>query len=190
MFVDATIEASSGEESFEAAIERVRAAVFDKKAQAHRLANAPLPAATVKAAIVAEIDAFARAGTPRVDISGPRVRIEWPDVATYAQFAPGGSVSKMFCALFRDAMVDILTAGVDAAIPEGAGIAAADRPARELELAAGILALEREEEALVMAAIAAGRPVARRRDVDVMALLGIGWPSPGQAIEPQLVAAE
>ena len=49
---------------------------------------------------------------------------------------------------------------------DGAGIPAEVRGPREVDLRAGLLEIEREEEALITLAAVAGRPIARRRDAD------------------------
>jgi hypothetical protein len=91
--------------------------------------------------------------------------------------APASSASDLLCWLFRGEMIKALTSGLDARHPPGEGIAATERAAREAELQAKRLGLERVEEALIEAALAANLDVHRRYDALPLALLGIGFAS-------------
>jgi hypothetical protein len=176
VFVDVAVDPGLRPgEPIEVALDRVRNDVAEARGALMRLRAAPLPADEIKRQIAALVDGKATRGAPRLDINGSRVSIGWSDVADYVQFAPTGSVSDQLCWLFRDDYVRMLTANVDEQVGDR-GIALADRPPREMALMRDLLALERIEEALVEIAVEAGRPVRRRSDADVMAVLQIAWP--------------
>jgi hypothetical protein len=172
-------------ETLEAALERLRGDLFETRAELFRLRGAPLPAADIKARLTAEVDRMMR--QPQLDIGNGKVKVQWPDVSEFALHPGNGSVSGMLIWLFRDIILERLTGGIDDAVPDGAGIPLTERGPREAALLIQILRIERQEEALVEQILAAGRAVMRRRDVDPMALLGIGWPTPD--VQP-LQAAE
>jgi hypothetical protein len=193
VFVDVAVDPGLRPgEPIEVALDRVRNDVAEARGALMRLRAAPLPAATIKAQIAALIDGKAARGGPLLNIAGPRVEVTWPDIAQFAQFAPGGSVSDQLCWLFKDSYIEALTAGIDEQVGDR-GIPLADRPAVEMRLMERLLAAERIEEAIVEIAVEAGRPVRRRPDADVMAILGIGWPAPEESGAPEtplLAAAE
>jgi hypothetical protein len=186
VFVDVAVDVAAAEtragETIDQAVERVRGDLFERRAELIRLRNAPLPAAEIKRQITAEIDRMAR--RPAIHLDGGRVKIQWPDVSEFAPTAPNGSASGMMIWLHRDEIVERMTSAIDEAVPAGAGIPLEDRGPREAALLAEVLSIEREEEALIMLSIAAGRPIARRRDADVMAILGIAWPSAAEPAAP------
>jgi hypothetical protein len=69
-------------------------------------------------------------------------------------------------------MTDRLLAEVDALGIEG-GISQAEREKQTVALRDQLLALERQEEAVIEAATAAGQEVARRPDADPRVVLGL-----------------
>jgi len=175
-------------ETIGAAILRVRGEIMRVRAELIALKEAPLPADEVKAAIVAEVDRLANEGAPRLDLREGKVKVRWPDVQEFAApntafSAPSGSASRLAAWLFRDQLVEKLTAGVDGL----EGIPAAERPGLEKELRVALLQLELEEESLVEQAIAAGLEVHRRFDTLPFALLGL---QPHDLQPPALQAAE
>jgi hypothetical protein len=193
MFVDVAVDARPAPgETIEIALDRVRNDVAEARGALMRLKAAPLPADEIKRQIAAEVDRKAARGAPTVDFNGSRVSIRWPDTGEFVQFAPTGTASDQLCWLFKSAYVEALTRDVDEQVGDR-GVALADRPPLEMRLTERLLAAERIEEALVEIAVEAGRPVRRRSDADVMAVLGIGWPTPedtGVPESPVLAAAE
>jgi hypothetical protein len=142
------------------------------------------------------VDQMAAAGRPQLDLSGGQVKVWWPDVSEYSQGAPVGSAGKLLAWLFRDRLMEAVLQAFAPAIGDDAddpGIPLGERPGREQVLPAHILKLERDEEALVEQALAAGHDVRRRADMDPMALLAIGWKEPQEAAlsaDEPAVAAE
>ena len=155
------------------AVLRVRGEIMRVRAELIALKEAPLPASEVKARVIGEIDRLANQGCPRLDLREGKVKVHWPDVVEFAGpgqvfSAPSGSASKLACWLFRDQLIERLTAGLD-----HDGIPAAERGPRERDLRAAMLQLELEEESLVVQALAAGLECHRRFDTSPFALLGL-----------------
>ena len=133
------------------ALARVRRQISGVQSELGKLKSAPLPAAEVRAKVEAEIDALARQGCPSLNTKDGR--LTWPDDAPSHSFgAPGGSARALLCWLYHDEVLKAATSGLDQEIPDS--IAAAERPAREAQLRAELLRLEREEVALVTAPVA------------------------------------
>jgi len=161
-------------ESLGDAIMRLRGEIGRVRAELVRLKEAPLPPDEIKIALTAEIDRLASEGRPRINLNGGRVKVAWPDVMEFAApntafSAPNGSASRLLAWLFRDRLVEAVTAGLDGL----AGVPSAERPGLERELRRSLLELELAEESLVVQAIAAGLEVHRRFDTSPHALLGL-----------------
>jgi hypothetical protein len=171
-------------ETLQQALERVRAAIGVAQREAGRVRSAPLPAETIAAQIRDQVRQLAAQGMPHVTIGAGDTppRIEWPDGPMIGALgAPSLGGSKLLAALFPKQLEALLLSGVD----KIQGISPAERAERLAKLAADILGLEHEEEALVELALAKGLDVDRRGDVSGFGLLGIEPISPAE-----LMAAE
>jgi len=164
-------------ESVGDAILRLRSEISVARSELQRIKTAPLPASEVRAAIAAEVDRMAAAGTPRITV-GPagKVAIDWCDVQAFAapgqaRSAPSGSASQLACWWDRDAMIERLTAGI---VDAPGSIPAAERPPRIRESELRLLALEIGEERLVVLALEQGLGIDRRLDVSPWAVLYSG----------------
>lgn len=162
-------------ESLADAIKRMRAEIFSVKNEIIRLRTAPLTPQEIKQRIIAQVDDLARAGRPQLTLDSGKVEIQWPDGNPYApptsvRSAPPLGGSKLLCWLHRDEILRALTAGIDD-IKDG--VSQIDRVTREAELRAHVLALEYEEESLIVQAIDAGLEVHRRPGCSGYALLGV-----------------
>jgi len=145
-----------------ALVEKTRARIGDLAEQIEAVELAPAPADDLRARIAAEVDRLAEAGRPVVDHRDPG--------------SIGGAIFRAAKAdafpiwLARDALIEKLTSEVKDA-PNA--MSEADKKAALADLAAALLDAEREEEALVVAAQAAGTTITRRRAADPRALLEI-----------------
>jgi hypothetical protein len=160
-------------ESVGDALLRLRHEISTAQGELMRIKAAPPPAAEIKAAIEAEVDRLAGAGTPRIAVDAGKVSIHWPDVQPYAVpgsalAAPSGSASSLLAALFPAQLKKLLTAGI---ADTRDSIPARSRPRLIREAEARILALEVGEERLVVAALEQGLEVHRRIDASPWAIL-------------------
>jgi hypothetical protein len=80
--------------------------------------------------------------------------------------------------LLRDLMVERGEAEIAKIADDDHALSPQDRAAKEVDLLADILELERLEEAHIMAAEAAGQAIARRSNADPRAILGVDGPAP------------
>ena len=148
--------------------------------------NAPVPSEVLRAMAIAEIDAVAqkgalsldplsRAGNPlglagAIKIASVPVMVPGDDRPTMMLRGDGGGA--LFAWLMRDALV----AKVDdllAALPKAGSLSDDEREAEFRRVSVRRLEIERQEEALVVAAEREGRVITRRRDLDPRALLEV-----------------
>jgi hypothetical protein len=167
------VPAARDGESVGDALLRLRHEISTAQGELMRIKAAPPPAAEIEAAIEAEVDRLADAGTPRIAVDAGKVTIHWPDVQPYAVpgsalSAPSGSASSLLCALFPERIKQLLTAGI---VDTRDSIPARSRPRLIREAEAHVLALEVGEERLVVAALEQGLEVHRRIDSSPWAIL-------------------
>lgn len=186
VFRAAVVEAAPKEgETLEAAIARVREEIDGLHGELRRIRRAPRPAAEVKAAINARIDAMAEKGRPRIyglDTAEPRLDLLPSTLRgdTLGQTFNREVVENMLAWLHRDAL--------KAAIAEQigtikGGISAKDKEKAERDIPARILELERQEESLIEQAMAAGFDVLRRPQASPLAVLGIEFADEAEMAE-------
>ena len=150
-------------ENLTESLERVRSDLTSVLSERERIRTAPVPAADRKAHIRANIEALAIqptvtgliGGDVQIDIMPPRPLEMKGPISTRG-------VEGLMCWLHVDAKSD----------PE-TEISEADKAKLDAEFPAKILALERQEEALVEAMIAAGIDVRRRPEASPEAILGV-----------------
>jgi hypothetical protein len=160
-------------ETLAKAITRLRNAVAQANGEIARLLQAPLTPAEIKDRVRAQVDKMANAGRPTLMLDGGKVDIQFPDENRFgdgALSAPTKSASSLMAWMFHDEILDRMLDGVDQI--QG-GVPMAERADREAEIRKRILALEHEEEALVVRALADGLEVHRRPSASGFALLGI-----------------
>jgi hypothetical protein len=163
-------------ETLKDAILRTRRAIADLKAELNRLRIAPPTPAEIRAAIVAEVDAAAARGAPRVSVEHGVVRVHFADVVEFANpgapmSAPSGSGSAFQCWLHHDEVVAALTAGIDDKAK--GGISKQQRQATSREVEQQIFQLETDEESLIVEAVKEGMEVHRRHDANPLVWLGL-----------------
>ena len=178
-------------EDLKAAILRTRNEISVAQSELRALRNAIGTLEELGVQVLREVERKASRGRPRVNTSGSKLTISWPDVITLGPRdavigAPQGAASDMLCWLHEQEIAKKLVTDLVAALPDGGGISEAERTARVAEIEAAIARLENEEECLIEQALAAGIEVHRRTGASPWALLGI---APGAA-EEVLQAAE
>lgn len=154
-------------------VKRVRSKIAEIEAAIHDTTFAPLPLADVKEAIVREISEIAAKGQPRVRYNDRRSSPLKLGEALGIRNSPAGpSTAATLVWAMQDVITERALSLVGDIEPERA-LTNAQRDALLEQLAAERLEAERIEEAAIMAAHAAGIAIARRREADPRAVLGI-----------------
>ena len=175
------------DESLAGAVTRIRRQILGHKSELSQLRAAPLTSAEIKTKITGHINQMAEQGRPYLNLEGGVVDVRFADVPAFgdgALMAPAGAASKLLAWLFRDELISSLTRGSDNI--EG-GIAASERPKLEAVLDSKILALEHQEEALVVEALSQGLECNRRLGCNILAILGLE-PTPIEELAAQEAA--
>lgn len=175
------------------ALIRVRGEIEKIKGQIDTARAAALPIADLKRRARDCIAAFAGQGRVRIDDRGV---MGWPPLdgeikliegmvpvahAITHKWALASSVAAITSWLHGDALVARIESDLDARAGDGVlRLTDEERDARLAKLAADLLGRERVEEAIIVAAQKAGQHIARRRDADPRAILGVedGGPLP------------
>jgi hypothetical protein len=157
---------------------RIRALIADVK----QTDAAPYPSALAKQRAREEIEQLAERGEPDFFplIEQYRGKIRWPEVVLDFHIglaSPRGpdSAGLMAC-LFRDALIAFSERKIDEIADDANALTDAQRGEKFKTLLGDLLAVEREEEALIQAAIF---DVDRRADADPRAVLGLSSELPG-----------
>ena len=168
-----------------AAVEKARRRVEELRVEIARTEAAPVPSGVAKARAVAEIDALAARGAPDVlGLVEGAEGVRWPRTAAHGR---GGAtvavVDTLGLAAFlhADALKAAVVAEIDRRADDEAALSDEQRATRLADLATAQLAMERQEEAAVEAAAAAGFTVERRPDADPRAVLGLADSAPAPA---------
>lgn len=164
-------------ETHRQAVERVRAQLSAVDAEWRRLEDAALPAEELKARIVAEVDALAAIGQPKIRVrdrfgNGISGVVEAMRLRRAGDMIAGDAPSAFIVWLNRNQIIDRLHAEVDAmdlgdAMTEDALDMAFSRLLNQK------LDLAFQEEAFIVAAAAEGTQIDRRQDADPRAILQI-----------------
>jgi hypothetical protein len=162
-------------ESIADAVKRVRREIAAAQAELMQVRQAPLTAAEIKQHLTAEIDRMAAQGQPAFNFANGEVKVHFVDQQLHgmpnaALVTPSGSASKLLAWMFRDRLVQAVTAAADNVV---GGISRADRTRRIRELETHIFGLEHQEESLVVQALAQGLEVHRRPYASPMSMLGL-----------------
>jgi len=167
-------------------IERIRAELSALDEQWQAAETAPAPVSELKARFLSELDAIAERGRPSVDATARagspvnltaalrigQMPVALADGGTHFSLV-GDAGASFFTWLMRDQIAERITAMIDAAAPAKGALTDDQRDAEFSRISARRLELERQEEALIVAAEQEGRIVQRRRDADPRAILEV-----------------
>ena len=172
------------------AISAAREKLGELRADLHEIQSRPLPSTQVKARVRAEIAARA---TPlglmhAVEFGGAVV---WPVANVQGQVQTAGGIGLavmqatdsvgLFCWVFGNQLIAAAEAEIDLLSDDEHALDDAQRARIEAEIAAKILATERQEEALIMLGEQQGLEVRRRDDASPLAVLGLASSLPAPA---------
>ena len=155
------------------------------RADLRRIESAPYPSSSAKAQMRAQIEQLAMQGAPTVsDIIENDRRVIWPMQSVRAEIYNTGLPAVGFCEvpdavallawLHRDLLIKRLDAEIATESDDGASLSHEARQQREAEVLGDLLAVEREEAAMVWSAMSQNLPVEHRADCDPRAILQIG----------------
>ncbi|MGV2109792.1 hypothetical protein ACQZ46_00775 [Agrobacterium salinitolerans] len=154
-------------QSFADAIAKVRENIAAVSEDRRRIELAPAPAAELAEKAVAGLDRMAAQGAPSFD---PRTRDRDPFKLDHHLTHPNVGVAFLLF-LFRDEIAERLTAIIGDDAP--GTLSDADREKLLAKIDAKRLDLERQEEALIVAAAENAQRIERRPDADIRAILGV-----------------
>ncbi|MEZ2144933.1 hypothetical protein AAE026_21975 [Bradyrhizobium sp. DN5] len=174
------------------AIEARRQRCRELKADLHRVRSAPWPSDFVKQKMREQINRVAESGRPLVEqavehneqVSFPsqshQVRIFNSDPAAIGYVELPNTLEVVFW-LHRDELIASMERAVDEIADDQSALTEEQRRDAEAEIHVDLLAVEREECALVEIAQSQGLPADYRVDCDVRAILGFEWvPAPAR----------
>lgn len=154
-------------------VERVRSKIAAIETAINDTTFAPSPLADVREAIVREISEIAEKGRPRVRYTDRRSSpLRLGEALGISNSPAGPSVAETLVWAMQEIVTERALSLVGDIEPENA-LTNTQRDALLEQLAAERLEAERNEEAAIMAAHAAGIAIARRREADPRAVLGI-----------------
>ena len=110
----------------------------------------------------------ALAARPKIAVMHDALRVHWHDDVVMAK----SDVLNLLCFFLPDQVLAALQGMIGEQSPSNA-MPASERIKRVAELEARLLELERSEEAMIVAAAAAGQDILRRVDADPRALLNV-----------------
>ena len=182
------------------AIERHRRRGRELKADLRRIQSAPFPSSYAKQRMRAQIEALAQRGAPDVssliehdrEIAWPMMRLSSQVISTERAlaFTEVTDTVAMMCWLHRDALIAALDREIASEADDPAALTHEVRQQREAKVMGDLLAVERDEAALVWQAQSERMPVEHRADISPLALLGLrlitaprAVPSPGSSPE-------
>ena len=163
-------------------IENRRRRVRELKADLHRIQSAPFPSSHAKASMRAQIEALAMQGAPSVsDLIEHDRKIVWPmqnlrsqvfntEVPSVA-FAEAHDALPLIAWLHRDALIKRHDAEIDTESDDAAALTHEARKQQEAVVMGDLLAVERDEAALVWRAMDERLPVDHRADCAPQAIL-------------------
>lgn len=161
-----TVKLAAGQ-SFADAIAKVRENIVVVSKDRQRIELAPAPAAELADKAIAGLDRMAAQGAPSFD---PRTRDRDPFKLDHHLTHPGIGVAFLLF-LFRDEIAERLTAIIGDDVPDT--LTDGDREKLLAKADAKRLELERQEEALIVAAAEHVQRIERRPDADVRAILEV-----------------
>jgi hypothetical protein len=168
------------------AIEGRRRRGRELKADLHRVRSAPWPSSIAKKKMRERIEQLAETGAPRADaaietdqpVTFPtrtyQVQVLNADPSAVG-FVELPDALGLFAWLYRDALIAALDREIDGCADDPNALTAEQRRKAEAEIHADLLAIEREECALVEVAQSQGLSADYRIDCNPRAILGIEW---------------
>jgi hypothetical protein len=148
-----------------AVLEKTRARIAELSAELAVLQRAPLARADIEAAIKAHVAELAAQARPTIDRAGG-LRITWPARATAVQTLAWLDPAALAAAIAHEIPPSVGKG-------KGKGVSESERASATKRLKSELLAIEREEEALVTLALANGVDAVRRPMADPRAVLQI-----------------
>jgi hypothetical protein len=172
-----------GENGLLDAIENRRGRVRELRADLHRIASAPFPSSYAKHKMRAQIEALAMQGAPSVsrlvELDGPvdfqtqQVRSEVYNAQAAVAFAEMPDTVALTCWLHKDTLIAALDCEIASEADDKAALSHEARQKAEAEVQGDLLAVERDECALVWQAQAQSLPVEHRADISPLAILQV-----------------
>ena len=173
-------------------IEKARQRIAQLRAEIHTIRSAPPPSATVKARMRAQVAALAERARPNylgaVESGQP---IKFPELQVQMQTATAAGIGislqtmpdmlGLFCYVHGDALIRKMEADIDELADDEGSLSDEEKAQRERQILAGILEIERVEEAAIEQLEVSGVPIARRDDADPRAVLGLSGDLPAPA---------
>jgi hypothetical protein len=173
---------AKGENGLLEQIENRRRRVRELRADLHRTRSAPYPSAYCKQRMRASVEALAMQSAPVVSnlIEHDR-QIVWPTTNLQSRvyntevpsvaFAEVPDAIGLFAWLHKEALIKRLDAEIDAEADDKAALSHEARQQQEAEVMGDLLAIERDESALVWRAMEERLPVEHRTDCSPLAIL-------------------
>ena len=165
------------------AIERLRRRGRELRADLHRIESAPFPSSYAKQRMREQIEALAMQGEPdvtnliehdgKIDFQMQRVTSEVHAEKRALAFTEVLDAAALVAWVIKDALVKRLDAKIAAEADDPAALSHEARQQREAEVQGDLLAVERDEAALVWQAQQSLLPVEHRSDISPLALLGL-----------------
>ena len=174
---------AKGESGLLDQIEKRRRMVREARADLHRIASAPYPSSYAKAKMRSQVEALAARGAPDlsrlIELDGPvefqtqRVQSEVIAEQRGLAFAQVPDTLALVAWLHRDALIKKLDEEIASEADDKAALTHQARQERSAEVMSDLLAVERDESALVWTAQAQGALIEHRPDISPLALLGV-----------------
>ena len=166
------------------AVERLRRRGRELKAAIHTTRSAPYPSSHAKAQMRAQIEALAQRGAPdvtnliehdgKIDFETQRVQSEVFNAQPGAVgFAEMPDAVALVAWLNKDALIAALDREIAAESDDKAALSHTDRELRTSEAMSDLLAVERDESALVWRAMSEKLPCEHRADINPVAILQV-----------------
>lgn len=166
-------------------ISRLQRRGRELKADLHRIRSAPYPSAHARAKIRQEVEALALAGAPVLsDVIEHDRSVIWPSQRVQSEVLniEGRGISfhevtdalALTCWLHKDALIAALDREIATESDDKAALTQDARAKAEAEVLGDMLAVERDEAALVWRAMGERLPVEHRADCSAQAILQIG----------------
>lgn len=167
------LEVKLPKKDFRQEVERIRAEITELEARFETADFAPLPLASVREAIIREIDMIAERGRPTLSYTTRRASpINLERALGFVNSPAGPRTAETLVWAMQDIITERALSLVGNVEPENA-LTDEQREALLEKLAAERLEAERFEEALIMAAFAEGTVITRRREADPRAVLEV-----------------
>jgi hypothetical protein len=171
-------------ETLRIAIENRRRRLRELAADREAVSRAPLPSTTAKQVVRKQLEELAARGRPDVFglIERGQGKLEWPmvpEMPTTTELPRSMRVdtAALIAWALGPALVQAIEREIDEIADDERALSADQRRAKLNEIAADLLAVEREEESLIEMAEAEGLPIHRRSDADPRAVLGLAAPA-------------